>query len=72
MKAVILSIGDVSETEVQQVKDILQESKCPNESFSDTFPERYYAMEEEGPTGLLTVYFDGGRSTVEQEKEIDY
>ena len=39
MKAVILSIGGVSETEVQQVKDILRESKCPNESFSDTFPE---------------------------------
>ncbi len=72
MKAVILSIGGVSDKEAQQVKEILRESRSPDESFSNTFPERYYAMEEEGPTGLLTVYFDGGMSTVEQKKEIEY
>lgn len=72
MKAVILSIGGVSDKEAQQVKDILRESKCQNESLEHTFPERYYAMEEDRPTGLLTVYFDGGMSTVEQEKEIEY
>ena len=72
MKAVIMSIGGVSDKEAKQVTEILQESKCPNESLGNTFPERFYAMEEEGPTGLLTVYFDGGMSAVEQEKEIEY
>lgn len=33
----ILSVKPVSELEIRQVKDILRQSRCPNESLRNTF-----------------------------------
>ena len=51
----ILSRQPLTQTEIQQVKDILQQSRCPNESLSNTF-ERF--------TGLVDgkIFFDDAQS----------
>ncbi len=36
----------LSDTELQKIRDILKESRCPNESLRSTFPETYYRIDE--------------------------
>ena len=72
MKATIFSVDPVSEKEAEQVKCILRESQCPNESLENTFPERYHGMKVVDSFGLLLIYFDGASRDVGQKLEIEY
>lgn len=72
MKATIFSVDPVSAKEAGRVRDILRESKCPNESLKETFPERYHGMKVVDSFGLLLIYFDGGSRDVGQKLEIEY
>ena len=49
----ILSVKPVSELEIRQVKDILRQSRCPNESLRNTF-ERFNDLTAE------IIFFDVG------------
>ena len=50
----ILSVKPVSELEIRQVKDILRQSRCPNESLRNTF-ERFTDLTAE------IIFFDEGK-----------
>jgi hypothetical protein len=43
----IKSITPLSDFELLRIRNILKESRCPNESLRATFPEAYYRIDEE-------------------------
>lgn len=48
---IVKSISMLSDTELRQIRSILEESKCPHESLKATFPYAYHHMDED------TIYF---------------
>ncbi len=43
----VKSIMELSDTELRRIRDIMKESRCPNESLRATFPETYFRIDEE-------------------------
>jgi len=43
----VKSIMELSDTELRRIRDIMKESRCPNESLRATFPETYCRIDEE-------------------------
>lgn len=57
MKIRLMSEKSVSVPEYKKVIDIFKQSKCPNESLRNTFPERYRGVVFLSKK-LKVVYFD--------------
>ena len=72
MKAYVFSISKVSESDMEKIKGILQESECKNESLSNTFKERYHGFVEKGNDGYPIVYLDGNAEETKLASFVEY
>ena len=60
----VKSITMLSDAELRKIRQILEESRCPNDSLRATFPEAYFRIDEEN--GI--IYF--GRHSYDFTYEI--
>jgi hypothetical protein len=44
---IVKSITQLSDNELNKIKSILKESRCPNESLRATFPDGFHHIDEE-------------------------
>lgn len=49
----VKSIMALSDTELKKIRDIMNESRCPNESLRATFPATYHRIDE--PAGIIYI-----------------
>ena len=57
MKVKVFTEEKFNVIELKKVRDIMRNSKCPNESFNSTFPERYRGLQMVSKK-QTNIYFD--------------
>lgn len=70
MKIIVYSKNELSELDKKRIKDIIIQSKCANESFRNTFNDRYSGMTVDNEIFFDNVTSDTIENAIVSELEI--
>lgn len=70
MKIIVYSKDELSELDKKRIKDIIIQSKCANESFRNTFNDRYSGMTVDNEIFFNNVTSDTIENAIVSELEI--
>lgn len=70
MKIIVYSKDELSELDKKRIKDIIIQSKCANESFRNTFNDRYSGMTVDNEIFFDNVTLDTIKNAIVSELEI--
>lgn len=70
MKIIVYSKDELSELDKKRIKDIIIQSKCANESFRNTFNDRYSGMIVDNEIFFDNVTSDTIKNAIVSELEI--
>ena len=70
MKIIVYSKDELSELDKKRIKDIIIQSKCANESFRNTFNDRYSGMTVDNEIFFDNVTSDTIKNAIVSELEI--
>lgn len=70
MKIIVYSKDKLSELDKKRIKDIIIQSKCANESFRNTFNDRYSGMTVDNEIFFDNVTSDTIKNAIVSELEI--
>ena len=70
MKIIVYSKDELSELDKKRIKDIIVQSKCANESFRNTFNDRYSGMTVDNEIFFDNVTSDTIKNAIVSELEI--
>lgn len=70
MKIIVYSKDELSELDKKRIKDIIIQSKCANESFRNTFNDRYSDMTVDNEIFFDNVTSDTIKNAIVSELEI--
>lgn len=70
MKIIVYSKDELSELDKKRIKDIIIQSKCANESFRNTFNDRYSSMTVDNEIFFDNVTSDTIKNAIVSELEI--
>lgn len=70
MKIIVYSKDELSELDKKRIKDIIIQSKCANESFRNTFNDRYSGMTVDNEIFFDNVTSDIIKNAIVSELEI--
>ena len=70
MKIIVYSKDELSELDKKRIKDIIIQSKCANESFRNTFNDRYSGMTVDNEIFFDMVTSDTIKNAIVSELEI--
>lgn len=70
MKIIVYSKDELSELDKKRIKDIIIQSKCANESFRNTFNDRYSGMTVDNEIFFDNVTSDTIENAIVSELEI--
>lgn len=70
MKIIVYSKNKLSELDKKRIKDIIIQSKCANESFRNTFNDRYSGMTVDNEIFFDNITSDTIENAIVSELEI--
>lgn len=70
MKIIVYSKNELNELDKKRIKDIIIQSKCANESFRNTFNDRYSGMTVDNEIFFDNVTSDTIKNAIVSELEI--
>ena len=70
MKIIVYSKDELSKLDKKRIKDIIIQSKCANESFRNTFNDRYSGMTVDNEIFFDSVTSDTIKNAIVSELEI--
>ena len=70
MKIIVYSKDELRELDKKRIKDIIIQSKCANESFRNTFNDRYSGMTVDNEIFFDNVTSDTIKNAIVSELEI--
>lgn len=70
MKIIVYSKDELSELDKKRIKDVIIQSKCANESFRNTFNDRYSGMTVDNEIFFDNITSDTIENAIVSELEI--